>query len=150
MTRLESGLVVDESTVWKDLASVDKNDKTQAVMMEYTQRALDLDDLLVPQHHVVTGVRFRKLGTHVNLELQGTQINPDTGKLIPDTSHWISNDNTPESEAEGIPPREQLILEDPDVPTKTLHPSVPDSVHDQYVQFGASSPSKDASQTTIP
>lgn len=144
------GLVKDGSTHWQPLPPINKRNKTQAVQLDYTRRAFDLDDLLVPQHHVVTGIKFRALGNHVNLEIQGTQINTETGQLLPDTSHWISNDNTPESVTGGVPPRDELILEDPDVPTHTQHPSVPDSVHDQFVQFGASSHVKDVAQTTVP
>lgn len=144
----KEGIANDETTMWKPLPPVDKRNKKQAAQLEYTQRALDLDDLLVPQQHVVTGVKFRMLGNHVNLEIQGTQVNPDNGNLLPDTSHWISNDNTPESSGES--PRDELIIEDPDVPTKTHHPSVPDSTHEQYVTFTASSIAKDVAQTTIP
>ncbi|ODN05047.1 hypothetical protein Ocin01_01561 [Orchesella cincta] len=139
------GLVIEETTKWKPVPRVDKHNKTQAIQLDYTQRAFDLDELLVPLHHVVTGVRFRVLGTHVNLEVRATQINPETGKLLEKTSHWISNDNTPESGN-----RHEMTLEDPDVPTKTHHPSVPDSHPDQYISFGASSQSKDVSQTTVP
>ncbi|CAL8073594.1 unnamed protein product [Orchesella dallaii] len=139
------GLVIEETTKWKPVPTVDKNNKNQTVQLDYTQRAFDLDELVVPQHHVITGVRFRVLGNHINLEVQATQINPETGKLLEKTSHWISNDNTPESGN-----RHELTLEDPDVPTLSHHPSVPDSHTDQYILFGASSQSKDVSQTTVP
>jgi hypothetical protein len=115
--------------------------------LEYTRRSFDLDDLITPKDHVVTGVKFRVLGGHINLEVQATQINQDSGRLVTGSSHWISNDNTPESKENG---RLKLVLEEADIPTLSKHPSIPDSVHDQYLQFGPTSRYKDASQTTIP
>jgi hypothetical protein len=81
------------------------------------------------------------------MEVQATQINPLNGELVPSSSHWLSNDNTPE--AHNLP-REELKLKDPNVPTYTKSPSIPDSFHDQFVNFGASSRSADVSQTTVP
>lgn len=61
-------------------------------------RSLDLDDLYVPQGYVVTGVRFRLLDNHLNLEIRMTEIDFATGQLIdPDKSIWIGNDNTERS-----------------------------------------------------
>jgi len=71
-----------------------------------------------------------------------------TGELLPRTSHWISNDNTP---LRSHSPRIQMKrLKDTDMPTRTKFPSIPDSTHDQYLNFEASSRSKDVSQSTIP
>ena len=39
-------------------------------MMNYEQRSLDIDQLQAPSSHVITGVRFRNLGGHLNLEAQ--------------------------------------------------------------------------------
>ena len=47
-------------------ASVDGRDYHT---LTYEERGLDLDSLVAPTSHVVTGVRFRKLGGHVNLEV---------------------------------------------------------------------------------
>ena len=41
-------------------------------MMTYEERALDIDVIEVPTGHVVTGVRLRKLGGHLNLEIRVT------------------------------------------------------------------------------
>ena len=43
---------------------------TDFMTMAYEQRAIDIDKLQVPTGQVVTGVRFRKLGTHLNFEIQ--------------------------------------------------------------------------------
>ncbi|RZF46900.1 hypothetical protein LSTR_LSTR014934 [Laodelphax striatellus] len=65
-------------------------------MMSWDQRALDLDDIVAPSGYVMTGVKFRKLGTHLNLEVRMTPFNFTTGQLIKPhkKSEWISNDNT--------------------------------------------------------
>lgn len=64
--------------------------------MAWDKRAVDLDDLIAPDHHVVTGIRFRSLGGHLNMEIRITEVDFVTGKLIDPTttSYWYSNDNT--------------------------------------------------------
>ena len=37
-------------------------------MMNYEKRSIDIDRLDAPLNHVITGVRFRNLGGHLNLE----------------------------------------------------------------------------------
>ena len=39
-------------------------------MMTYEQRAVDLDRLDAPVGHVITGIKLRSLGGHLNLEIQ--------------------------------------------------------------------------------
>lgn len=63
--------------------------------MAWDKRAIDLDDLVAPASHVVTGIRFRTLGAHLNLEIRITEVDFTNGKLMdPKTSYWFSNDNT--------------------------------------------------------
>jgi len=143
----KGGEVSEGTTEWKPLVPLSKKDDTKVAVLEYLRRSIDLDDLISPKDHVVTGVKFRVLGGHINLEIQATQINPDTGKLVLGSSHWISNDNTPESTKNA---RIKMTLEDTDIPTLTKHPSIPDSVHDQYLEFGPTSRVKDVAQTTVP
>ena len=38
--------------------------------MSYAQRAMDLDKLTAPDGHVLTGVKLRSIGGHLNLEIQ--------------------------------------------------------------------------------
>ena len=66
--------------------------------MFYENRALDLDLLESPPGHVITGVRLRKLGVHLNLEARVTPINFKNGTLNPSLSTWIGHDKTQESE----------------------------------------------------
>ncbi|XP_058064472.1 uncharacterized protein LOC131214121 isoform X2 [Anopheles bellator] len=111
--------------------------------LTYDKRALDLDDVHVHPGYVLTGVRFRLLGTHLNLEIRMTEMNFTSGKLLDhDKSIWIGNDNTVD--------RTELILHQPDVPTRSLSKSVPDSTSRQYIRFGPSDRNQDAAQTTVP
>ena len=41
--------------------------------MNYEKRSLDIDQLMAPASHVITGVRFRNLGGHLNLEARVSQ-----------------------------------------------------------------------------
>ena len=117
------------------------------VTLRYEERSLDLDDLTAPDGHVITGVRFRKLGGHLNLEIQVSPINFTTGLIDPTRATWVSNDNTPASEGK---PRTKLSLTSSDISTRSSLPSVPDSQPEQYIEFQASSLDKDVSQTTVP
>lgn len=67
--------------------------------LTWDKRSIDLDDLIAPVSHVVTGVRFRKVGTHLNFEIRITEVDFETGLLMDPhtTSVWISNDNTVQS-----------------------------------------------------
>ena len=40
-------------------------------VLSYEARSFDLDSLHAPKGHVITGVRFRMLGSHINLEVKG-------------------------------------------------------------------------------
>ena len=115
--------------------------------LRYEERALDLDDLVAPNGHVITGLRFRKLGGHLNLEVQASPIDFASGVIDVERAILITNDNTP---AADVKPRTKLSLLSPDVPTRTVTPSIPDSVPDTYIEFQASSLEKDVSQTTVP
>ena len=75
----------------------------------------------VPIYFKVTPIKFRE------------------GKLIPDNSLWISNDNTPAS----INMRQPFFLLAPDVPTRFKGQSVIDTSTNQYLAFDTTSPEKD-------
>lgn len=94
------GNVNPTSVEWKPISEYKLLDRGIRNNVDYytlawDKRAIDLDDLKAPASHVVTGVRFRTVGKHLNLEMRQTQVDFVTGKLIdPETSVWISNDNT--------------------------------------------------------
>jgi hypothetical protein len=43
-------------------------------MMTYEQRAVDMDRLDAPVGHVITGLKLRILGGHLNLEIQASSL----------------------------------------------------------------------------
>lgn len=144
---------VNASTVeWKPIKStinITRDVENRDYMkLSWERRSVDLDDLRAPDGHVVTGVTFRKLGEHLNMEMQVTPIAARTAKLSPTKGYWISNDNTPSALSS---PRQQLRLQgEQDVPTRTELPSWPDSKTDTFIEFEASSVWRDVSQTTLP
>lgn len=152
---LPRGMVNDSTIHWQPVIEVTVNkDQEESIedglgyaTLSYRERALDLDDLNAPDGHVITGLRFRKLGGHLNLEAQASPIEFSTGLIDAERAIWISNDNTPVAETK---PRTKLSLLSPDVPTRSRIQSVPDSVSDQFIEFQASSLEKDVSQNTVP
>ncbi|XP_069676227.1 uncharacterized protein [Periplaneta americana] len=112
--------------------------------LSWEQRAIDLDDLVAPEGSVLTGVRFRRVGTHLNLEIMITPLNFTAGTLDKphQKSKWYRN-NIRE-------PRKELPIYKPDVPTLTKEGSVIDSRSDQFLLFTHSDINEDAAQTTVP
>ncbi|XP_052901169.1 uncharacterized protein LOC128307398 isoform X1 [Anopheles moucheti] len=110
--------------------------------LSYDRRAVDLDDVHVHPGYVLTGVRFRMLGAHLNLEIRMTEMNFTSGSLIDSNkSIWIGNDETV---------RTEIPLRYMDVPTLAPAKSIPTSTSGQYLRLGASGGRADAAQTTIP
>lgn len=68
----------------------------------WEKRALDLDDLVPPLGHLLTGLRFKVLGSHLNLEIQATPFKFTTGSLVKEKSRWYANDNTDANEVYDI------------------------------------------------
>lgn len=116
--------------------------------MSWDKRAIDLDELIAPVNHVVTGVRMRVIGTHLNLEIRVTEADFTTGRLIDpeETSFWKSNDNTESSSNKRTP----VKLTKPDVPTLSPAPSVIDSTTNQFIEFTHTDLDRDVGQTTVP
>lgn len=109
----------------------------------WEKRALDLDDLLPPQDHLLTGIRFRMIGSRLNLEIMATPFNFTSGLLTqPEKkSFWHSND---------ITDRTELILSEPDIPIREPVQNIPDTSVNQYLNFAPSDRRKDAAQSTVP
>ncbi|XP_055585663.1 uncharacterized protein LOC129738473 [Uranotaenia lowii] len=115
--------------------------------LTYESRILDLDDLEVAASYVLTGVRFRLLGSHLNLEIRMTEMDFETGKLMdPDKSIWIGSDKTEHSDDK----RTEVKLDRPHIPILTASKSIPDSETNQFIKFRESDRGMDASQTTVP
>ncbi|CAH0585948.1 unnamed protein product [Chrysodeixis includens] len=114
--------------------------------LTYERRAIDLDELDAPAGHVLTGARFRMIGAHLHFEIRATPFNYTTGKLAPEKSQWISNDNTEGSHM----PRTKIQLYKPDIPTRQQTHLHINSQHDQYIEFTHSDFDADAAQSTVP
>ncbi|XP_062700151.1 uncharacterized protein LOC109408928 isoform X2 [Aedes albopictus] len=115
--------------------------------MNYDNRAMDLDDIILQPPYVVTGVRFRMLGTHMNLEVRMTEMDFGAGKLVdPDKSIWVGSDKTEHSEDK----RTEMKLDKPHIPILSATKSVPDSEPNQFIKFRESDRGMDAAQTTVP
>ncbi|KFB41985.1 AGAP000385-PC-like protein [Anopheles sinensis] len=110
--------------------------------LTYEKRAIDLDDIRVSAGYVLTGVRFRLLGSHLNLEIRMTEMNFTSGTLVDlDKSIWIGNDDTE---------RTEIAMKYKDIPTRATGKSVPVSHNGQFLRFGPTGGRLDAQQTTIP
>lgn len=116
--------------------------------LSWDKRSIDLDDLIAPSSHVVTGMRFRVVGTHLNLEIRVTEADFATGRLIhpEETSFWKSNDNTESSPDKRTP----IKLKSPDISILSPTPSEIDSASNQYIEFTHTDLDRDVGQTTVP
>ena len=79
-------------------------------------------------NHLIAGLRFRKIGEHINLEARITPISFKDGKLDGATSTWIGNDKTQGSYENR---RTRVSLISPNVPTKYLGKNSIDSKNNQ-------------------
>ncbi|CAK9812221.1 hypothetical protein ANTQUA_LOCUS7165 [Anthophora quadrimaculata] len=111
--------------------------------LSWEKRGLDLDDYVLDGRYLLTGVKFRMLGSRLNLEARMTPFNFTTGKLIEpiEKSFWISHDKTQ---------RHEMKFKNPDIPTRSPLLTLPDSKEDNYLNFAPSGRNADASQNTIP
>ncbi|CAK1554539.1 unnamed protein product [Leptosia nina] len=129
-----------------DINDPDVRDGVDYHTLSYERRAVDLDELDSPYRHILTGVRFRMIGAHLHFEIRSTPFNYTTGRLSPERSVWISNDNTDGAEV----PRSRINLFSPDVPIRSSSPLPVDSTHDQFIEFTNSDLDADAAQSTVP
>jgi len=147
---LPEGGINESTRAWRPVQQVgqagDLKDNSDVFTMSYEDRAVDLDLLAAPPGQVLTGIKLRRLGGHLNLEIQVTPVKFREGLVVADRSTWVANDNTPATTR----PRTFLPIIMPDVPTKLQGRNKVGSSTDQYIQFDATSAHKDVSQTTIP
>lgn len=151
---LQSRGMINASTLsWKPMSEYKLLDRGIRNNLDYhtmswDKRAIDLDDLIAPINHVVTGVRMRVIGTHLNLEIRVTEADFVTGRLIDpeDTSFWKSNDNTESSSNKRTP----VKLIKPDIPIFSPTQSEIDSKTNQFIEFTHTDLERDVGQTTVP
>lgn len=65
--------------------------------LSWEKRAVDLDDLQTDDGYVMTGVRFKAIGSHLNFEIYMTAFDFESGQLMPERSQWKDNPNTDSS-----------------------------------------------------
>lgn len=69
--------------------------------MNYENHSINLDDVVLPAGKVVTGVRFAHRDGHVLLEIRGTDLDYEGGRLKNiDESVWYSNEEGGKHEIE--------------------------------------------------
>ncbi|KAJ3646680.1 hypothetical protein Zmor_024256, partial [Zophobas morio] len=102
--------------------------------LTWEKRAVDLDDLVADDGYVVTGVRFKMIGSHLNFEIYITPFDFETGELIDPQTKSMYKDN-PNTDSSLHKPRTRVRLINPDISTRSPSPSVPDSKSDQYIEF---------------
>lgn len=151
--RLQANGKVDNGSVaWIPVDNYSITDKNVFTGEDYhtltwTKRAMDLDDLKAPENHVITGVKYKLIGSHLNFEIRVTPFDYRTGKMQAHLSHWMSNDNT---ELTPMHSRKKLDLQNRDIPIRALRRSIPDSRNNMYIEFEATDLERDAAQTTVP
>ena len=87
---------------WKPVDNYTLNEKgvhnnRDYYTLSYGARSIDLDDIHTDDNSfVVTGVRFRVVGAHLNLEARLCEFSFELGTLVSpqDNCFWKSNDNT--------------------------------------------------------
>lgn len=65
--------------------------------LSWEKRAVDLDDLKTNDGYLLTGVRFKAIGSHLNFEIYMTAFDFESGRLVPEKSQWKDNPNTDSS-----------------------------------------------------
>ncbi|XP_050531458.1 uncharacterized protein LOC126900066 isoform X2 [Daktulosphaira vitifoliae] len=116
--------------------------------LSYFSRTIDIDNVMAPKTTVVTGVKFRSIGTHISIEIRVTPFDFSSGNLIQPNikSYWVGNEDANFSNVE----RTEIKIDNSDLPTKLKIPSVPDMTAHKYVKFTHSSITRDVAQTTLP
>ncbi|XP_044253047.1 uncharacterized protein LOC123004013 isoform X2 [Tribolium madens] len=150
---LEGGKIAPDSVQWvppEDYKITDRyiHEGQDYHVITWEKRSMELTEIMAQNGSVVTGVRFKKIGTRLELEIMTTPFNFATGKLKqnPDKSSIFE-------EAPNIGLRHkfgnEIKLSSPDVPTRMTAPSNRFTTG-KYIQFTNTDFYKDAAQTTVP
>lgn len=109
--------------------------------LTYDNRSINFDTIVVPQGHVVTGVRFAVHRGHLRLEVRATEFDFETGTLMNlDNSTWYGNDNGG---------RLEIYLNKPKPVALHGYPII-NNIPDSFVRFTPTDIDADASQTIVP
>ena len=75
---INPGGIDEDSKSWKEPAEISTSNlvtNPKVYTMSYEQRAIDLDTLSAPEGYVLTGLKLRNIGGHLNLEIKVNPIN---------------------------------------------------------------------------
>lgn len=110
--------------------------------LTWDNRSINLDTLTLPTNQLLTGVRFILNKGRLALQIRGTDVDYDTGKLINlEKSVWINN---------GDEERTKITIEGGDVPSRSPNLATPIDSIGKYVEFQPSNIDKDIGQVTVP
>lgn len=135
---------------WKssyEFFNIDDNDiqeNIDYVAITYENRSINLDQVIVPKGHLVSGIRFRITNAgHITLEVRATPFDYITGKLQDlENSLWISNPECGQTE---------IILTKPASPLNFLkNSSQINPTPNAFIKFGPTDYWTDVSQLTVP
>ncbi|XP_031638450.1 uncharacterized protein LOC116350692 [Contarinia nasturtii] len=141
----------DESdNTWKEAeyqfatSDPDALDGVDYFTLTYENRSINLDDLVLPQGRVVTGVRFFNLNGHLILQIRSTSFDYFTGRLL-NVSHnpWVMNENGGQTEIE-------IVTKENPLANIVASLYIPDTTPNAFVQFGPSDIRSDVGQSTLP
>ena len=68
--------MVEKSVDWKPLPLLNKKDPIRVAQLDYLHRAINLDDFILGNNYVLTGVRFHWVGEHIGLMVQVGTLRP--------------------------------------------------------------------------
>ncbi|KAM7350446.1 uncharacterized protein ACRADG_009033 isoform 2-T2 [Cochliomyia hominivorax] len=148
---LAKGMINESSLAWTPtdnylLYEKGVNKNQDYYTLTYDNRAIDLHDIEADdKDYVLTGVRFRAVEGHLNLQARLSKFDFKSGRLLnpQENSYWKSN-------LVRANERAQLLLDDVDIPIRSQTKSRPDSSDNQYLKFSPTSYKEDVGQTTVP
>lgn len=110
--------------------------------LTYENRSFNLDTLIAPPGHLVTGVRFRSSNGHIALEIRATQFDYQSGALKNrEDSKWITNLDGGQT---------KISLKSSNDPLKCLKQPIVNEMSNAFVEFGPTDYWADVGQLTVP
>ncbi|KAK0181021.1 hypothetical protein PV327_003343 [Microctonus hyperodae] len=150
------GGIASNNSSWKDIThryitsnKIKQDEGIKYAAFDHKWKTLLLDDIMLPNDYVITGLRFvRKNRTSsFMLKVHGTLLNFSSGFLDSKSSKWFSFKDSDKKSA--INNRKSIKLTAPDDPTRCLIYDYDKGTH-KSIKFQHTDIHKDAGQNTIP
>lgn len=95
---MKDGIIDENSMAWKPVYDFSIHDKDVSYgvdyhIIEWNKRTVHLDDLEFTGDNILTGLRFQLVDDALQLEIQVTPFEFNSGKLHVSQSIWITNEN---------------------------------------------------------